>query len=207
MMMEHKFRKLVIVENNILKGIITQTDLCRAVAELGASYHDPPLVKDAMSKKVLVIREDDNFLKVKRLMTARDIGSVLVVEKETIKGMFTEFDLVSEFFMNPNRLRNSYMKDLMTSPVMCISSTFDLFQVNKLMLEHNFRRLPVVANHKIVGIITQTDVARGLYQFIEEHIDAVCEPVKKEKEPIYYMKKGNNLIVCERSVPKNNEKK
>ena len=199
-MRSHNFRKIVIMDNGELKGIITQTDLCKAVANLGASHPRPPMVEDVMSKKVLTVSENDKFLKAKKLMTARDIGSVLVVEKGAVKGMFTEFDLVSEFFMNPNRLRNSYMKELMTTPVMCISTGFDLFQINEIMLEHNFRRLPVVKDNKIIGIITQTDVARGLYDFIHGHKDYFGEArPKTTKEPAYCTRKTNNLIVCEKN--------
>ena len=84
-------------------------------------------------------------------MASKDIGSVLVADKGEIRGIFTEFDLVSEFFLNPNRLRSSYMKELMTAPVICVSPNFDLFQINKIMLEHNFRRLAVVKGYKIMG--------------------------------------------------------
>jgi len=110
---------------------------------------------------------------------------------------------VSEFFMNPNRLRSSYIKDLMTAPVMGISPFFDLFQANRLMLEHNFRRLPVVHKNNVVGMLTQTDVAKGLYEFIERKKDAACKPAKDEKAPVYCMKKSINVIVCERAVPIN----
>jgi CBS domain-containing protein len=200
-MKEHNFRKIAVLDNGELKGIITQTDLCKAVANLGASHPHPPLAEDVMSKKVLTIAENDTFLKAKKLMTAKDIGSVLVVEKGEVQGMFTEFDLVSEFFMNPNRLRNSHMKELMTTPVMCISPGFDLFQINDLMLEHNFRRMPVVKDNKIVGIITQTDVARGLYDFIQAHRDYFGETKPKAaKEPAYSTKKTSNLIVCEKNT-------
>lgn len=202
-MREHSFRKIVIMDNKELKGIITQTDLCRAVAKLGANHPRPPVVEDVMSKKVLTVSKDDKFLKAKKLMAAKDIGSVLVVEKGEVKGMFTEFDLVSEFFMNPNRLRNSYMKDLMTTPVMCISPGFDLFQINEIMLEHNFRRLPVVKNNKIIGIITQTDVARGLYDFLQSHKDYFAESKSRiNKEPSYWTRKTSNLIVCEKTPEK-----
>ena len=200
-MRAHNFRKIVVIENGELKGIITQTDLCKAVANIGASHPHPPLVEDVMSRKVLTVSEDDTFLKAKKFMTAKDIGSVLVVEKGEVKGMFTEFDLVSEFFMNPNRLRSSHMKELMTTPVMCISPGFDLFQINDLMLEHNFRRLPIVKNNKIIGIITQTDVARGLYDFIHSHKDYFGEARPKiNKEPDYCTKKTSNLIVCEKNI-------
>ncbi len=195
----HNFRKLIIVVDDDLKGIITQTDLCGIVAVLKSPHPKAPLVKDVMTKKVLMVAEDDKFLKAKNLMALKDIGSVLVADKGEIRGIFTEFDIVSEFFLNPNKLRNSYMEDLMSSPVVCINHDFDLFQVNKFMLEHNFRRLPVVDDHKILGIITQTDVARNLYEFIEKNKDFVEDKkAKPEKEPEYTIKKKGSIILYEK---------
>ncbi len=196
-MREHNFRKLIIVENDLLKGIITQTDLCWAVADLDVHYEKPPLVRDFMSRKPLIISKDEKFSKAKKLMMTKDVGSVIVVDKKEVQGMFTEFDLVSEFFMNPNRLRNSYMKDLMTSPVICISPDFDVFQINSIMLGHNFRRLPVIEGNKIMGIITQTDVVKAMYEFIEKNKDAMCNKNLKSKEPFYCVKKEGNIIVYE----------
>ena len=70
------------------------------------------------------------------------------------------------------------------------------------MLEHNFRRLPVVKENKIIGIITQTDVARGLYDFIHSHKDYFGKPKPKvADEASYCTKKTHNLIVCEKSKP------
>jgi len=200
-MREHKFRKLLIVENDSLKGIITQTDLCWAVADLNVRYKQPPLVESIMSKKVFMISQDDKFLKAKKLMAVNDVGSVLVVSKGEVKGMFTEFDLVSEFFMNPNRLKHSYMSELMTNPVVCISPDFDVFQINKIMLKHNFRRLPVVKNNKLVGVVTQTDVAKSLYEFIEKNKTIECDKgFKQDKEPLYCIKKAGCMILYEKKI-------
>ena len=198
-MKSHNFRKLVIVEGDDLKGIITQTDLCRAVAESKSPHPPAPLVKDVMTKKVLTIAEDDKFLRAKKIMSSKDIGSVLVIDKGKLCGVFTEFDIVSEFFLNPNRLRNSYMKELMTSPVFCITPDFDLFQINKIMLEHNFRRLAVVEKDKLCGIITQTDVARKLYSFIEQNKDfIVAKKTRHTKEPKYTVKKTPSIVLYEK---------
>ncbi|MBW2991005.1 CBS domain-containing protein [Candidatus Woesearchaeota archaeon] len=198
-MKTHNFRKLVIVENDELKGILTQTDLCRVAAELKSPYPPAPLVKEVMTRNVLTVAEDDKFLKAKKIMASKDIGSVLVTNKEQIKGVFTEFDIVSEFFLNPNKLMNSYMEDLMSSPVICISPGFDLFQINKIMLEHNFRRLSVVAGNKTQGIITQTDVARKLYSFIEKNKDFVeAKKAKQEKEAKYNVKRAGSIILYDK---------
>jgi len=102
--------------------------------------------------------------------------------------------------MNPNRLRNSFMKDLMTAPVVCISPDFDLFQVNDLMVQHNFRRLPVVEDNKLLGIITQTDVAKHLYEFIEKHKELTAEAPKKKGETVYCVKKKGSIILYEKKT-------
>jgi CBS domain-containing protein len=206
-MREHKFRKLVVIDNEQLKGIITQTDLCWAVANLGAAIRNPPLVYNLMSRKVLTVGEDDKFSKAKKLMAWKDTGSVIIVDEGELKGMFTEFDLVSEFFMNPNHLRNSYMKELMTSPVVCITPDFDIFQINNIMLYHNFRRLPVLENNKLVGIITQTDVARGMYEFLERNKAYEYDPKVKTKEPIFCVRKAGNIILYEKRKEQKEQQK
>ncbi|MBN2459518.1 CBS domain-containing protein [Candidatus Woesearchaeota archaeon] len=203
-MREHKFRKLVVVEGEALKGILTQTDLCRAVAEAKSSCPRAPRVKDIMTKSVFNISGEEPFNRAKKIMASKDIGSVLVMEKGVIMGMFTEFDLVSEFFMNPNRLRKSYMKDLMTSPVICVGPNFDIFEVNRLMLEHNFRRLPVMESNKVIGIITQTDVAWALYEFIEKNKDCSDERTRKKQDELKFVVRKTGSIILY-SKPQGND--
>ncbi|MFH0870163.1 MAG: CBS domain-containing protein [archaeon] len=197
----HNFRKIVVVQNDELKGIVTQTDLCKVIAGLRTPMINAPLVGDVMTRKVLMVSCDDEFLKAKKLMAAKDMGSVLVMEKNDICGIFTEFDIVSEFFMNPNKLKNSRMHDLVSKPIICISPDFDLVFVNKLMLEHNFRRLPVIENDRLVGIITQTDVARGMYEFIEKSKDVKNDRKAKYQEPEYEIVRKANIMLYKKKLP------
>ncbi|HJX06267.1 MAG TPA: CBS domain-containing protein [Candidatus Nanoarchaeia archaeon] len=199
LMKAHKFRKLVVMEGDELRGIITQTDLCKAVANVKSSCPRAPIIADVMSRRVLIVGAEDSFIQAKKLMASKDIGSVLVMEKGEIIGMFTEFDIVSEFFLNPNRLRSSYMRELMTVPVICISPDFNMFEVNQLMLEHNFRRLPVIADNKLIGIVTQTDVAWHLYDFIEKNKNCGDERMKRRSEELkYVVKKAGNIILYQK---------
>ena len=64
------------------------------------------------------------------------------------------------------------------------------------MLEHNFRRLPVISGDKLVGIITQTDVVRALYNFIEKNKDSDLSKQKTNYKQIdYSVKKKENIIL------------
>lgn len=194
-MFTNKARKLIVVDKRgLLTGILTQTDLCKTVNELRTAIISPPFVKDVMTKKVLTAGEDNRFVKIKRLLAQHDVGSIIIMDKKVIKGIFTEFDLVSEFFLNPNRLRNSFMKDLMTAPVLCVSPDFNLVQINKLMLDHRFRRLLVVKDDNMMGIVTQTDVTRKLYNFIKEKKDVVDKKIRAMSKQEYEIKKKENII-------------
>ena len=196
-MKKNNFRKLVIAEDGDIKGIITQSDLCKQLVRLKGSIIDAPLVHDVMTKKVFTVSPGDTFEEVKRLMAQKDMGSVVIEDGGAVLGMFTEFDIVSEYYMNPNRLRKSYMKDLMTSPVLCITPEFPLPSANKFMLEKNFRRLPILQNGKIVGIITQTDVARGLYDQIEKTRDKKHQGLWAPRQPKCVVVRKGNLMLCE----------
>ncbi len=207
LMRQNRFRKLVVTHNSELKGIMTQTDLCRALAKLRTRILNAPAVRDVMTRKVLTVEHDDGFLNVKKLMAQRDMGSVVMVDKDRIQGIFTEFDLVSEFFMNPNRLKNAHMQDLVSTPIVCISPEFDLVFVNKLMMERNFRRLPVMEGGKLVGIVTQTDVARELYRFIEEKKNVKYARKDKYSIPQYEIIKRENIIFYKAKAPVVAEKK
>ena len=197
LMKSNNFRKLIIAEKDALKGILTQTDLCRAVARLRAPIVNEPLVRDIMTKKVLTANPDDSFQRVKKLMAQKDMGSVVITKKDEPMGIFTEFDVVSEYYFNPNRLKNAYLKDIITSPILCINADYPVAEANKYMLEKNFRRLPILEDGKLIGIITQTDVARALYAHIEKNKDA------RQRNHIWYsphkcnfIKKGN-IMLCE----------
>jgi len=202
LMRQHNFRKLVVMHNGEMKGIITQTDLCRAVAKLKSPVFNSPLINDFMTKSVLMVADDDTFLKAKKMMAAKDIGSVIVGAKDDLHGIFTEFDLVSAYFLNPNKLMNSFMCELVSVPIICITADFDMTSVNKMMLERNFRRFPVVENSKLMGIITQTDVARALYNFIENNKDNAIKRRNARPPCECELVKKSNIIFCKRKQSK-----
>lgn len=196
-MRKNSFRKLILAEKGEVSGIITQTDLCKAIKRLKTPISDSPTVGEIMTKKVITVSPEESFKQVKKIMAQRDMGSVVVMQKDQLVGIFTEFDIVSEYFFNPNRLKNSYMSHVMTSPVFCITPDFPLALANKYMLEKNFRRFPILQDGKLVGIITQTDVAKALYEHIERNKDKKYPGLWKYKDPQLSVIKRGNVVLCE----------
>jgi CBS domain-containing protein len=121
------------------------------------------IARDIMHQHTLV-PGDMSIKEVARLMSAKRIGSVLV-EKGKDYGMLTERDIVNKVIVEGKDPLKVKAKDIMCFPVVTVEPDADLYKVSSLFNKYPFRRLPVVENGKVIGVVTTRDVAK---QFIPE---------------------------------------
>lgn len=111
--------------------------------------------------KVLVVEPDVSVHEIARLMSQNDTGSVLV-KNGTRMAILTETDILRKVVaqdLNPNEVK---AKDIMTGSCFTINSDADLEDASDIFNKKNIRRLPIVKEGKIVGIITTQEVAKNL---------------------------------------------
>lgn len=116
------------------------------------------IVRDIMSKEVKVVRPDTTMKEVVATMNKFDIGSILVVQSERPVGIITERDILRrevEPCLAPETLT---ARHVMTSPVVTINEEASIEEAARLMAKKKAKRLPVMNNGKLVGIITYTDI-------------------------------------------------
>jgi len=116
------------------------------------------LVRDIMSKDVRVVRLDSSVKEVVATMNKFDIGSIIVVQGDRPVGIITERDIlrrVVEPCLAPEILT---ARQVMTSPVVSIRETASLDEVAGLMAKKKVKKLPVMNEEKLVGIVTFTDI-------------------------------------------------
>jgi len=116
------------------------------------------LVRDVMSKKVKVVRPDSSIKEVVATMNKFDIGSIIVVQGGRPVGIITERDILRrtvEPCLAPETLT---ARQVMSSPVLTINETASIDEAAKLMAKKNVKKLPVMDNQKLVGIVTFTDI-------------------------------------------------
>jgi CBS domain-containing protein len=90
-------------------------------------------------------------------MIDRDIGSVVVAEGESPVGVFTERDLTRRI-LDDSSLLDRKVGEVMSSPVTTIGPDEEVVFVFRLMNEKGIRRLPVVQDDRLVGIVTERDL-------------------------------------------------
>jgi CBS domain-containing protein len=116
------------------------------------------LVKEAMTKNVIVINPDTTIKDAAKIMSEQRVGSLVVVENEKLVGIITELDIIWKVVASELDPKTTLVRDIMTKKVVTISADQTLEDATQLMVENKIKKLPVVENNKIVGIITATDI-------------------------------------------------
>jgi len=120
------------------------------------------LLKDIMVRKVITIDPDKTARDAARLMADNNISSVIVMKGDEIVGIVTERDLVRKVCANDIPSSKVNIVSVMSSPVITAESDLPIEAAVQRMFNNRIRRLPVVENGKLVGIVTISDIAKHM---------------------------------------------
>jgi CBS domain-containing protein len=118
------------------------------------------IVKEAMKTNLAIVKPAISVLDAAKLMKKRKIGNVIVVEKKQPIGIITESDILRKVVAEGKNPGDVLVKDVMSTPVIVIDPYVTLEETMRTMGKCNVRRLPVIENDKLIGIITQKDISR-----------------------------------------------
>jgi predicted transcriptional regulator len=112
-----------------------------------------------MTRRVVTVSPSDRILEALALMADRDIGSLVVMEKDSPVGIVTERDVIRRLVSEKN-LDKVAVRNVMTSPLVTAQPETPSWEAFRTMLVRRIRRLPVLEDGKLVGIVTERDLFR-----------------------------------------------
>ena len=118
-------------------------------------------VKDFMTKTVITIETNKTVTEAAALMTQNNVSNLIVIENNTPTGIVTERDFVRKVLAN-NKPSQTKISEIMSTPLRVIDPDAPIKEAAQKMLRKGIRRLPVIKDNKLVGIITTTDIAKQL---------------------------------------------
>ena len=117
------------------------------------------IVKEAMKTNIAKVEPNTTVLEAAQLMKKRKIGNVIIVEKKQPIGILTESDILKKVVAEGNNAKDVIVKEVMSTPIIIIDPYVTLEEAMKTMGKCNVRRLPVIENNELIGIITQKDIS------------------------------------------------
>lgn len=115
------------------------------------------LVKDVMNKNVVVAKSDVTIREATKVMNKFRIGSLVVLKEEKIVGIATERNVL-EAVATGKDLDATPIEEIMTKNVVIIDPDQTVEAAVDLMVQHKIKKLPVVEDKKLKGIITASDI-------------------------------------------------
>jgi CBS domain-containing protein len=149
--------KLAVFKGKKLVGIVTASDLIKSMPEQPETKLK---VDDFMTKRVVSVDEEDTITTVARIMGKKRIGSVLVHREGIHYGIFTERDLLTSFLAKEGNM-NACVYGSVSSPLITIPCGTTIHKAAYTMTKEHIRRLPVMKESEIAGIITARDLVEA----------------------------------------------
>lgn len=116
-------------------------------------------VRDIMTKSVASISPDATIRDAAQIMQQHNVGSVPVVDTTGLVGIVTDRDIVVRNIAAGQDPSSTLVKNVMTSHVMTASPEEDVQAISKKMSSQQIRRVPVVENQNLIGMVSLGDIA------------------------------------------------
>ena len=116
-------------------------------------------IKDIMTKDITSVKSDDTIERAAQLMKQYDVGSIPVCSSDKVIGIITDRDIALRCVAAGQDTKQQKVCDIMTPDPAVGSPEMNVNDAVKLMGERQIRRLPIVENNSLVGIVALGDIS------------------------------------------------
>jgi CBS domain-containing protein len=141
-------------------------------------------VRDAMTENPRSIGASASVVEAAQVMRDQHIGSLPITDDEKLIGMITDRDITTRVVAQAADPTTTSVGDVYSQDLVSVEPDKDLEEAVQLMASHQVRRLPVVEDGRLVGIVAQADIALALTeneQRTGELVEAISEPSGGER--------------------------
>ena len=122
----------------------------------------PKVVRDIMTKNVITIEANRTALEAAKIMAEKGISSLIVLNDQDPVGIITERDFVKKICIKELNVSRVKVNEVMSKLRTFADPEIPIEVAVQRMVNHKIRRLPIMEDGKVVGIITVTDLAKYL---------------------------------------------
>ena len=125
---------------------------------------------DRKGRQIISVRPEDTVLDAIRVMAEKNIGAVVVMQDDELRGIMSERDYARKVIVKGRASNETPVSDIMTSNVLTTSDSETVNNCMEMMTEKKIRHLPVVDDGRIVGMISIGDLVQAIIADQQEEI-------------------------------------
>ena len=141
----------------------------------------PKSVRDTMTQNPSTIGASASVVEAARLMREEHIGSLPITDNERLVGMLTDRDITTRVVAEAADPKTTPVGKVYSGDLISVEPDKDLDDALQLMARHQVRRLPVVENGRLVGIVAQADIALNENEKTGALVEAISAPSEEER--------------------------
>jgi len=117
-------------------------------------------LKDIMVKNVVTAEADESVKGAAKRMNLCEIGCLIVVDRGKVVGILTERDILVKVVETSKNAGKTKVSEIMSTKLVVGTPEMDVVDAARMMLQKKIKKLPVVTDSKLVGLVTFTDIVR-----------------------------------------------
>ncbi len=142
------------------------------------------LVKDIMNPNVQTIDKGATVQEAARRMGKFSIGCLIVTSGKRVTGILTERDIMRRVVSDAKDPSETKVNDVMSDEVILIEPDMTVDDAAELMMDKKVKKLPVVKDNQLIGIVTVTDICMASPKIIEKLGEMLLLPKKGGERPV-----------------------
>ena len=115
-------------------------------------------IRDIMEKNVVTIEDDKTALDAAHLISEKDVSFLVIMKNNIPVGVLSESDFVKRLAADDKKASEVIVSEIMSSNFRWVEPETEIEDAIQKMLNNNIRRLVILDNNKLAGVITQTDL-------------------------------------------------
>ncbi len=140
-------------------------------------------VREIMSKNVVTAGPGETLHEAAKKMVDHNTKFLIVTEKEKLLGIVTEWDFVRKLSTGAKGVLDAKLESIITRKVIVIPPETEVSDAAEIMSTHNIKRLPVVENSVLIGVVTAMEILAAEPKLIEQ-ISELFLVAKKDQKSV-----------------------